>query len=572
MGSKPRAQSRTVLRWLFGTGDANDAPIEVLAIELRATGAERVGRSLSKGILAASLLRNVMGTLKADLEASGFELVETHISWVFLGTEEVFKVKRPVDLGFLDFTTLERRRAACDAELRLNRRLASNVYLDVVPVTVDASGVHQIAGEGATVDWAVRMRRLAIEGRADELLRRGLLTPKHIDTLAVLIARFHDGARCDAETSKHGDVRTIRKNIEENFEQTRSSIGDYLTPEQAREIEAWQVQTLRNDAPFVARTAAARVRDGHGDLRLEHVYFASDGSISIIDCIEFNERFRYGDVCADIAFLSMDLAWHGRVDLAERFLARYARESKDYELYSVVNFYESYRAFVRGKVASLLASDTEASPEARERARQEARRYFVLSLAFERPPLVPPRVVAVGGMIAAGKSRTSATIGDLLAAPVLSSDRTRKQLVDRKPTERLPGGAWSGAYSARATEAVYGELLRLADIVLSSGRPVVIDASFRTGAMREAARRLANRHGVPFMLVECRAPRALILDRLAARESGGTHESDARTDLLEEFEKHFEPIDELQPSEYVQLDTSRSVDETRRLLEAAFGG
>jgi aminoglycoside phosphotransferase family enzyme/predicted kinase len=531
-----------------------------------------VGRSFSKGILAASLLRNVMGTLKADLEASGFELVETHISWIFLGAEEVFKVKRPVDLGFLDFTTLEKRRAACDAELQLNRRLASDVYLDVVPITVDASGVHRIAGVGKAVDWAVRMRRLSVESRADELLRANLLTPKHIDALAAHIARFHDSVRCDAETSKHGEIEMIRKNVEENFEQTRDSIGDYLTPQQARDVEAWQLQTLRNDAPFMARIAARRVRDGHGDLRLEHVYFESDGSISIIDCIEFNDRFRYGDVCADIAFLSMDLAWHGRVDLAERFLARYASESNDYELYSVLNFYESYRAFVRGKVALLLAADTEASPEARERARLEARRYFVLALAFERPPLVPPRVVAVGGMIAAGKSQTSATIGDLLAAPVLGSDRTRKHLMDRKPTEPLSGGAWSGAYSPNATKAVYEAILKLADIVLSSGRPVVIDASFRTGAMRDAARRLANQHEVPFMLVECRAPRALILDRLAARESGGPLESDARTDLLEEFEKRFEPVEELRASEHLILDTSRSVREIRSVLEATFNG
>lgn len=513
-----------------------------------------------------------MGKLKADLEASGFELIETHISWIFLGAKEVFKVKRPLDLGFLDFTTLEKRRAACDSELRLNRRLAPDVYLDLVPVTVDASGVHRLAGRGEVVDWAVRMRRLAVESRADELLGAGLLTPKHIDELAAFIARFHESLGWDAESSAYGDIETIRRNVEENFEQTRDSIGDYLTPDQAREIEAWQVQTLRNGAPFVARNAAARVRDGHGDLRLEHVYFERGASISIIDCIEFNDRFRYGDVCADIAFLSMDLAWHGRVDLAERFLAQYARESNDYELYSVVNFYESYRAFVRGKVASLLAADTEASPEARERARREARRYFVLALAFERPPLVPPRVVAVGGLIAAGKSRTSAAIGSLLAAPVLSSDRTRKQLMNRKPTERLPGGAWSGAYSPSATEAVYDELFRLADIVLRSGRPVIIDASFRTKAMRDAARRLAARHGVPFMLVECRAPRALILDRLAARESGAAHESDARTDLLEEFEERYEPIDELPSSEYLRLDTSRPVDENASQLESTFGG
>jgi hypothetical protein len=266
----------------------------------------------------------------------------------------------------------------------------------------------------------------------------------------------------------------------------------------------------------------------------------------------------------------MDLAWHGRVDLAERFLARYARESNDYDLYSVVNFYESYRAFVRGKVASLLADDTEAAADARERARREARRYFMLALAYERPPLVPPRVVAVGGMIASGKSHTAATIGTLLAAPVVSSDRTRKHLMGRKPTASMQSAAWSGAYSQNATETVYEELWRLADIVLSSGRPIVLDASFRTAAMRDAARRLAARHGVPFLLVECSAPGELIRERLAARESVAAHESDARADLIDEFEARFERIDELPSSEHLRLDTSRPRDENRHLLKATF--
>jgi hypothetical protein len=511
-----------------------------------------------------------MGNLKADLEAAGFDLIETHISWVFLGATEVFKVKRPVDLGFLDFTTLEKRRDACDAEVRLNRRLAPHAYLGVVPVTVDASGTHHIGRGGPIVDWAVHMRRLAIERRADELLLGGVLERRQIEELAAHVARFHKAARCDEETSRHGSVATIRRNVEENFEQTRESIVEYLTPNQSREIEAWQRDMLTDDARFAARVDAGRVRDGHGDLRLEHVYFGTDESITIIDCIEFNDRFRYGDVCADIAFLSMDLAWHGRVDLAEHFLARYARESNDYDLYSVVNFYESYRAFVRGKVASLLASDTEASAEARERARQEARRYFVLSLAYERPPLVPPRVVAVGGLIASGKSAVAATIGDMLAAPVLSSDRTRKRLMGREPTESMRSQAWSGAYSPSATEEVYGEIFRLADVVVSSGRPVVIDASFRTIAMREAARALAKHHGVPFLLVECGAPRELIEERLAARERAGLHESDARTDMLEEFERRFEHVDELPPSEHVRLNTSQSRTETRQQLEALF--
>jgi uncharacterized protein len=529
-----------------------------------------VGGASVLGIVGASIHRRVMGNLKADLEAAGFELIETHISWVFLGATEVFKVKRPVDLGFLDFTTIEKRRKACEAEVHLNRRLARHAYLDVVPITVDAGGTHHVGGHGTVVDWAVHMRRLALERRADELLQAGLLESRQVDELAAHVARFHEGARCDEETSRHGQVATIRHNVEENFEQTRESIGEYLSAEQAGEIKAWQRDVLDDEARFTARVDAGRIRDGHGDLRLEHVYFGADEPITIIDCIEFNDRFRYGDVCADIAFLSMDLAWHGRVDLAERFLARYARESNDYDLYSVVNFYESYRAFVRGKVASLLASDTDASTGARERAAREARRYFILSLAYERPPLVPPKVVAIGGMIASGKSAVAATVGDILAAPVLSSDRTRKCLMGRKPTESMRSEPWSGAYAPSATEAVYGEIWRLADVILSSGRPVVIDASFRTIAMRMAARRLADQQGVPFLLVECSAPRELIRERLAARERDGADESDARSDMLDEFEKNFEHIDELPSSEHFRLNTSQPRDDTRQQLEALF--
>ena len=195
-----------------------------------------------------------------------------------------------------------------------------------------------------------------------------------------------------------------------------------------------------------------------------------------------------------------------------------------------------------------------------------------MALAYERPPLVPPRVVAVAGMIGSGKSRAAAAIGALLAAPVLSSDRTRKHLMGRKPTESISSEAWSGAYSPRATEAVYEELWRLADAVLRSGRPVVIDASFRTRALRDTARRLARQYDVPFVLVECIAPREVLRERLAARESKGVHESDARSDLLDEFEKRFEPIDELSPSEHLRLDTSRPLEETRRHLETLFEG
>ena len=509
-----------------------------------------------------------MGDLKTDLQAAGFELIETHISWVFLAESDVFKVKRPVDFGFLDFTTVEARRRACEAELRLNRRLAPGVYLGLVPVTVSDDGVHAIDGDGPSVDWAVHMRRLSEEDRGDVLLSMRALAGGHVDQLADHVAAFHARARCDAETSQHGDVATIRQNVRENFDQTRTFIGEYLNTKQAQEIERWQLGVLRDEARFRARVVSERVRDGHGDLRLEHVYFEPDGSIAIIDCVEFNDRFRFGDVCADVAFLSMDLAWHGRVDLAERFLARYAQATHDYGLYSVVDFYESYRAFVRGKIASFLAADAGAATSTRERAKTEARRYFMLSLAFERPPLVGPRVIAVSGIIASGKSRTAAFIGELLAAPVVSSDRTRKHLMGRAPEESLQAEAWSGSYSPDTTEAVYREVCSTADTVVTSGRPVVIDASFRTARMRAAAREVATRRGVPFTVVECVAPRALLLERLAKREARGTHESDARTNLLDEFKARFEPIDELPKSEHIRLDTSKPADENRRRLEA----
>lgn len=195
----------------------------------------------------------------------------------------------------------------------------------------------------------------------------------------------------------------------------------------------------------------------------------------------------------------------------------------------------------------------------------------MLSLAFERPPLVPPRVIVVGGVIASGKSTVADALGEALAAPVLSTDRTRKHLAGRKPTESLQSEAWSGAYTPHATEAVYSELWRRAKTVLGSRRPVVIDGSFRTRAMRDAARELAREHEVPFLMVECTAPREVCLERLRNRERGGAHESDARSALFDEFLERFEPIEELAPTEHVRLDTSRPLADNRRRLEAFVG-
>lgn len=496
------------------------------------------------------------------------ELRETHISWVFMGTDAVFKVKKPVDYGFLDFSTRDKRRAACEAEVELNGRLSADVYRGVAPVTLEANGRHQIGGQGEVVDWAVHMRRLADDVRADTLLERGELGVPEVDRMATLIARFHAECRFDEETAAFGAPSVIEGNVRENFEQTR--LDGLLTDAEAAEIESVQLAFLRHAAStLAARIEAGRIRDGHGDLRLEHFYLEGEDrdDLRVLDCIEFNERFRYADVCADVAFLSMDLAWRGRVDLAERVIATYARETSDFDLYGVVDFYESYRAYVRGKVATFLLNDEDAPVALRERARKEARRYFLLALAAERRPVLPPVVVALGGLLAAGKSTIADRLGAILGAPAINTDRVRKHMLGATATTKVYESAWQGAYDPAFTVEVYAEVYRSAQAVIASGRPVIVDASFRSRSRRAEARRAAEAAGVPFVFVECTAPHDVLRQRLRERVLRDSV-SDGRLEIFDDFVASWEAVDELPTAEHVVLDTTLPIEENLERLRS----
>jgi aminoglycoside phosphotransferase family enzyme/predicted kinase len=509
-------------------------------------------------------------TLPDDLRRIGLELCETHISWVLLGEREVWKVKKPVDLGFLDFTSVEKRRRFCEAEVRLNRRLAPDVYLDTVPVCRDPSGRLEIGGtgEGEIVDWAVHMKRLPDEHRADVRLSNGRFSAKHIETIARRVAEFHAACRCDDETRRFGTPERIGRNVRENFEQARPTILEYLNRTQAEEVESWQTTFLSERARlFAERVEADRVRDGHGDLRLEHVYLDDDGGIVIIDCIEFNDRFRFADVCADVVFLAMDLARLGRVDLAERFLALYARESNDFDLYSLVDFYESYRAFVRGKIAALVAGNLDTSAPVREKADADARRYYLLALASERRSIEPPALLAIGGVIASGKSTIAERLGAELAVPVIDADRTRKFLAGVETSTAVLEAPWEGIYSKECTEKVYGELTRRARRVLASGRPVILDASFRSIQHRDAAQKLAKELGVPFAFVECRPSDDVCRERLRERDRD-RGVSDGRLEIFDDFLRRWEPVTELPTTVHVVVDTGVPIEKTMETLRA----
>lgn len=534
-----------------------------------------------------------MHRMITDLRAPEAELRETHISWVLLLADRVIKVKKPVDFGFLDFSTREKRLLACETEVALNRRLAPDVYLGVADIVRDDSGHHALteekdprgggagdnAQEGArssptesdglesrasaeVVDHAVIMRRLPDADRADLRLAREALDEGHLRTAAEVLARFHREAEGGEKVRENGRRDRVAVSVLENFEQTRGRLSRFLSPEEAAELEAWQMGFLEeNAARFEARVEAGRVRDGHGDLRLEHLYFDEDGGLRVLDGIEFSERLRYGDVCGDVAFLAMDLGMHGRVDLAEQFLALYARAAQDYDLYGLVDFYESYRAFVRGKVACFRLDDPELPSKEASATEHEARRYFRLALASERRSLLAPTLVAVGGLIASGKSTIAEALCRQLGAPVLDTDRTRKSLLDVAPTARLSESGFEGAYDPGFSEKVYDEVLRRARVVLESGRPVVVDATFRSAALRRRFRDLSRALGVGFRFVECRVSRATALQRLERRARDPDAVSDGRVEIWDDFAERFEPVDELSEEEHLIIDTERPLGE-----------
>ena len=500
--------------------------------------------------------------LRPALEAQGYSLEETHISRVFLRGPDVFKTKRAVDLGFLDFTTLGRRLAACEAEVRLNARLAPGVYHGVVAAVRALDGSFEFVQREAladrpVVEWAVHMKRLEQADRADELLRLGQLGGAEIDRIARMLARFHERVGKEPALARFGSRETIRQNVEENFEQVRPFVGACLSEADFAHLVSYQRDFLRDHAALLEqRVAAGRVRDGHGDLRLEHLYRQADGEFVAIDCIEFSDRFRYADVAADLAFLAMDLRFQGKPGLSERLLASYARESRDYGLYGVVDFYQSYRALVRAKVASILSQDTCASEVRQMRAQDLARRYYRLALDFagERPD--PPWLVLAAGVIASGKSTIARELSGARALPWLSADPTRKELLGTPPETSHHDRPFQGAYAPEMSERVYETLRDRAAAVLRSGRSVIVDASFRARAEREAMRRLARELGARLLVVECRCSREALVTRLRKRAQGPSV-SDGREEILDDFVRRFEPLAEVAPDELLSLDTEQ---------------
>jgi aminoglycoside phosphotransferase family enzyme len=316
-----------------------------------------------------------------DEDSGSVELVQTHISFVFLTVNFVYKVKKAVNLGFLDFTTLEKRRLFCEKELELNRRLCGDMYLEVVPI--NKSDAIKIKGAGETVEYAVKMKRMPQEKMLSKLLERNKVDNELIDRIAKVIAEFHSKAETNRRISEFGSLVVIETNWKENFEQTEEYIGKTISTEEFKLIHAKVEDFMkRNMSFFEKRIAESRIRDCHGDIHSGNI-FVTD-RIYIFDAIEFNERFRYSDVAADVAFLAMDLDFKERTDLSDFFVERYVKYCGDQELTKLLPFYKCYRAYVRGKVVSFKLQDPNVRSGEKSTALKEAKAYFKLAATYAK--------------------------------------------------------------------------------------------------------------------------------------------------------------------------------------------
>ena len=316
-----------------------------------------------------------------DEDPGHIELVQTHISFVFLTQNFVYKVKKAVNLGFLDFTTLEKRRFFCEKELELNRRLCGDMYLEVVPI--NRSNVIKIKGEGETVEYAVKMKRIPQEKMLSRLLEENKVDEKLVGRIAKIIADFHSKAETNKRISEFGSLAIIETNWKENFEQTEEFVGKSISLKDFKQIQERVEDFLkRNTSLFEKRIADGRVRDCHGDIHSGNIFVAD--RVYIFDAIEFNERFRYSDVASDVAFLAMDLDFKERTDLSSFFIGNYVKYSGDRELTELLPFYKCYRAYVRGKVVSFKLNDPNVSVKEKKAAVKEAKAYFKLASAYAK--------------------------------------------------------------------------------------------------------------------------------------------------------------------------------------------
>jgi len=476
-------------------------------------------------------------------EVTGVELVQTHVSYIFLTDRHAYKIKKPVDFGFLNFSTIDRRRFYCNEEVRLNRRLCPDIYEGVVELRETPAGA-AFHGSGAIIDYAVKMKRLPADRMLDKLVDAGTVTPAAMRKVSSVIAEFHRTALTSPSIAEYGRLERIMFNWQENLEQMIPFENQTLPAQERESIRSWVTAfAAEHESVFQQRVDDGFIRECDGDIHLENICL-DDGAVHIFDCIEFNERFRCCDTAADIAFLLMDLDYHGRPDLSDDVIDEYVSSTADQGLMALIDFYKIYRAFVRGKVKSFRLNDSGINPEDQALARKRALGYFRLVRGYIERRRLKPSLFITCGLMGSGKSTLAAQLAFELGIASFNSDETRKQIMGLPPGTPAREAFGEGLYDRKSTEATYADLLRRAEDQLRKGSSVVIDASFMHKSRRAPFARLAKRLAVPLIILHVTCGEAETRRRLHERETAGKSVSDGRLELLPLQTAGFEPPDE----------------------------
>ena len=496
------------------------------------------------------LIRKLRDPACYDHPAGPVQLVETHISHVLLSGDFAYKVKKPLNLGFLDFSTLDLRLRACQEEVRLNRRLAPSIYLDVVPIT-GTPAAPRINGSGVAFEYAVKMRQFPPDATLDRLDALGQLTSRQVEVIAATLARFHlqDCARAQPD-SPWGGPEKVWQPVAQNFLQITPRLTDPADRQQLDALQRWSASEHARLAPLMA----ARKRDGfirecHGDLHLGNLAWVDD-QLLVFDCLEFNPELRWIDIMSEVAFCFMDLMQHGHADWAWLFLNLWLEITGDHAGLALLRYYAVYRAMVRVKVAVLRAGQTAGASH--EGALADARALLQLATALTRP--LPLRLDITHGLSGSGKTTVTHRLMQVPGAIRVRSDVERKRLAGLDALARSGSAVGEQLYAADATRRTYGHLARLAGEILDAGWPVIADATFTARWQRDLLRAQAQSHGVDFHILDFQVPVATLRERILQRSRSGNDASEADLAVLQHQLDSEEPLAAEERADSVSID------------------
>jgi aminoglycoside phosphotransferase family enzyme/predicted kinase len=502
--------------------------------------------------MSTALIEGMLQADAYDHPCARIRLIETHISWIILTGDFAYKIKKPVDFGFLDYSTLDRRHECCRKEIEFNRRLAPELYLDVVDICGEADSP-RVNGSGTVIEYAVRMRQFPGGRLLADLAERGELDERTIDDLAVTIADFHEHTSRADESGPFGTVEAIRQPVMENFQQIAGLSSDSSVLERTRRLRDWSAtQLAAGRETFHQRKQQGFVRECHGDLHLGNIV-ALDDRLLPFDCIEFNDNLRCIDVISELAFLFMDIDDHGRRDLAWRLLNRYLERNGDYAGISVLQFYLVYRAVVRAKVAMLRLAQDDLDPTQRSASEASFSNYLELAEQYARPGR--PLLLIMHGLSGSGKTYVSQRLLQEIGMLRLRSDIERKRLAGLDQSVDSKSAIGGGIYDAAHSQQTYESLADAAETVIRAGLPVIVDAAFLKHEQRMPFLQLAERLSVRMVIVHCHADSTTLQQRIRQRLQQASDASEADLQVLQHQQEHAEALDHVERSYQVMVNT-----------------